>query len=792
MAISLAVKIWGDSTPLLTELEKVKKHLNQVSKELTKMGSELSMALTLPIVAFGALAVKNFGEAEKASVSLAAAIRANGKDVESTMSGYDAFAAKMQQLTTHEDDAVKGFLQLAESMQAPDVKKATQDAIGLNAAYGIEMTAAIKMATAAQLGNYMMLGKAVPAIKVLKDTTQKAALANKIFADGFTLATAQAKSGLGPLEQMKNDLNNVTESFGKIILEGITPLIKHLKSFAQWLDSLDASTKKWIVGTLAVVAAVGPLLLILGKIPAVLSAIINGLTLMVVAFKAVGAVLIANPWVLLATAIIAAGAALGYFLAQSANAAAAAKEEKSLASQMQRIRDKEKQQIQEYVASDVEGRKKIIAGLQNERNEYIKLWNERKKANDTVGMKHYQTQIGYINPLIADMTKAAIDANKNPLKVIDPEDGKKQKNALEKLGEEIGKLKDRYINEVAAKSVNAEATGKLLAERVKEESNLKRLITNEDEYIKGLIAEATAVKMLGAVHKDSQGNVQPGMVFTPGAASINPQKNEIGQNLKNAITPVETLGSAIDKIKASLDGMAGSLSPLGESFRNVFSNIATVVQDVASGFVDGWKDAVQHVGSLVMSVVGAIGEILSTNFSNREKEMSDYYSNEKDAIDNSTMNEKDKSAALTKINKEEQKESKKLLREKAKDQKEVALIQAAIAMALGVVSSLAYGGPVGIALAVIVGLLGAVEIAAIASQPLPSLAEGGLAFAPTLAMVGDNPNAATDPEVIGPLSKIKQLIGGQQDITLHGVLRGSDIHLSNERESREQNRVYGR
>jgi phage-related minor tail protein len=53
VAISLAVKIWGDSTPLLTELEKVKKQLNQVSKELTKMGQELTMALTLPIVAFG-------------------------------------------------------------------------------------------------------------------------------------------------------------------------------------------------------------------------------------------------------------------------------------------------------------------------------------------------------------------------------------------------------------------------------------------------------------------------------------------------------------------------------------------------------------------------------------------------------------------------------------------------------------------------------------------------------------------------------------------------------------------
>ena len=31
--------------------------------------------------------------------------------------------------------------------------------------------------------------------------------------------------------------------------------------------------------------------------------------------------------------------------------------------------------------------------------------------------------------------------------------------------------------------------------------------------------------------------------------------------------------------------------------------------------------------------------------------------------------------------------------------------------------------------------------------------------APTLAMVGDNKNAATDPEVIAPLSKLKGMLG---------------------------------
>lgn len=41
---------------------------------------------------------------------------------------------------------------------------------------------------------------------------------------------------------------------------------------------------------------------------------------------------------------------------------------------------------------------------------------------------------------------------------------------------------------------------------------------------------------------------------------------------------------------------------------------------------------------------------------------------------------------------------------------------------------------------------------------IPMLAKGGLAKAPTLAMVGDNKNAQVDPEVISPLSKLQDVI----------------------------------
>ncbi len=42
---------------------------------------------------------------------------------------------------------------------------------------------------------------------------------------------------------------------------------------------------------------------------------------------------------------------------------------------------------------------------------------------------------------------------------------------------------------------------------------------------------------------------------------------------------------------------------------------------------------------------------------------------------------------------------------------------------------------------------------------IPKLAKGGLVSAPTLAMVGDNPNASSDPEVVAPLSKLENIMG---------------------------------
>jgi tape measure domain-containing protein len=76
------------------------------------------------------------------------------------------------------------------------------------------------------------------------------------------------------------------------------------------------------------------------------------------------------------------------------------------------------------------------------------------------------------------------------------------------------------------------------------------------------------------------------------------------------------------------------------------------------------------------------------------------------------------------------------------------------------------------------------------SLSAPKLAEGGLAYGPTMATVGDNRNARVDPEVIAPLSKLKSMMG---DVGMGGVLEtrisGNDLIILLNRSQKGLSRI---
>ncbi len=78
------------------------------------------------------------------------------------------------------------------------------------------------------------------------------------------------------------------------------------------------------------------------------------------------------------------------------------------------------------------------------------------------------------------------------------------------------------------------------------------------------------------------------------------------------------------------------------------------------------------------------------------------------------------------------------------------------------------------------------------SLKVPQFAQGGMVFGPTMALVGEGRGTSrSNPEVIAPLDKLKQYIGGAamgaQRVVVEGRLSGKDILLSNARQHRYNN-----
>lgn len=136
-------------------------------------------------------------------------------------------------------------------------------------------------------------------------------------------------------------------------------------------------------------------------------------------------------------------------------------------------------------------------------------------------------------------------------------------------------------------------------------------------------------------------------------------------------------------------------------------------------------------------------------------------------------------------------EKKDAIRKKyARKQQSVAIIQATINGALAVTKAFAELGPITGKIAA--GLVTASIVAQIASMKAQKFATGGIAYGPTLGLVGEYAGARTNPEVIAPLSDLKNILantgfGGGQ---LVARVAGRDLLFVIEEASRVKNNSY--
>lgn len=124
------------------------------------------------------------------------------------------------------------------------------------------------------------------------------------------MADTQLNNLQGRMTILKSALEGLSISFGELLLPAITKVTEWVTKLVDWLNSLDEGTKERIVQIAALAAAIGPVLLLIGKLISVVTTVINVFKILKPAIAAVNAVLAANPIGIVIVAIAGLVAAL--------------------------------------------------------------------------------------------------------------------------------------------------------------------------------------------------------------------------------------------------------------------------------------------------------------------------------------------------------------------------------------------------------------------------------------------------------------------------------------------------
>lgn len=249
-------------------------------------------------------------------------------------------------------------------------------------------------------------------------------------------------------------------------------------------------------------------------------------------------------------------------------------------------------------------------------------------------------------------------------------------------------------------------------------------------------------------------------------------------------SPFEPLKKDIPIVSSLLSGLNLQLAKVRDTIVQGATGVSRFMEDLGTG-IQGFADKFGEA-------IGILNDTVQMFFANQAAAIDANYQKQLAAINGSRMTEEAKAKAIQNLDEATDKKKRALMRKQAVREKIMALFQAAINTAGAIINALKTD-PTGI-LAAIVGGISAVQIGLIAGAKLPALAEGGLAYGPSMAMVGDNAGARVNPEVIAPLDKLQGMLGGgnvPQRIIVEGRIAGKDILLSSERASNDRLRTRG-
>lgn len=641
------------------QMEQAGKKMQELGDKAAQVGKNLSMAVTLPVIGAGAAAFKMAADVEDALGATEQTFKSAAAGMKNWAANLESYYGIAEGEALEYGNMMGSMLQniggLTEEQAADQAQTLIKLAGDLTAMYGGTTADAVRALTGALKGNNTMLdnyGMAVNDAMVktkayemgLYDGTGQMDLAAK---QAATLALIMEQSGAaqgqaareaegasGAMRSLMTELKNLATTFGQVLLPIITPFIAKITEMVKWFKNLSPATKQTIVLIAGVAAAIGPLLIGLGKLTSAVGVLVPLFGKMSTALSGISLSTVATVAGIAALAIVAIEVYRNWKQVQTALAA---------------------------------------------------IWDLIKAS---------AVQLGINIAIVFERMKNAV------LNVIN--EMLQRLAVFEKLpfgiGEKFAGLKDA-ISDSTEQS----------AARIDE---LKQAAESHSKNIRAAIDKT----------KVSFGDL--------GAAIANDIKSIMNIFKQQETEHTETT----DKIIQNNERLKQSTITLSQAMTDAIRN--------RTGELVGFSQ----------NIAGQLQSISNARYQNQIGELDNYYEAEKERIENSYLAEEEKQAQIAALDAEVQKRRRAAARKQAEKDKEFSTFETIINTAQAVARTLAqWGWPLGPVFAAAIGALGAAQLKAIKSQPLPALAEGGLATKETIARIGERKDRV--PEAVLPLTQ---------------------------------------
>ena len=741
----LLIKIGADSYEFQQKAQQVERNLGSLEKRLTSLGKSLSVKLTAPLAALGAVALKNADTQQQAEQRLLTALKGR-TDIQQRLI---AQAAELQSRSVLGDEVVIGQQAYLASlgMTEEQIGRVIEASAQLSAATGMTLDSAVKNLAKTFGGLTGELGESIPKLKELTVEQLKNGEAVDFILENYKgFAESAAQTALGPLRQLNNAWGDFLEQIGAAMMPFATKVTRALTVVVQMLQSLSPTMKQVLVVVAGLAAAIGPLSLGIGAVIKVLPMLSAGLTALL------------SPVGLVVAAIVALGAAFAYARIEKQKMIDEMAESDSLEELERKLRDNLTRQ---KAVIDETTRTRLVPNFGG------------LVAGFTIQKVPDESQLAPLRREYELLTAAIEKKREAEKKAADAQ------AEMDRITEQVRQQTEELMASMNAAADNTDQTTGIIGRLQKQIEELEKRKLLPESTLEDIAAANTEITRLREELQRIQ-DLTPGQLTRPTFGSLLPEGVELelpAPELKMAdLAPIASDWSRqmqllFASVREGLYGWADDTeSHLGQ---NLLDTVAMVDNYTTALTARGWSfsAALEHVH-------GAIAEVMQRFDQQVSKFMADSIVAAAEAIGQVITGDLGfgglMKAILTQFA--------SFLKNIGTQLIEFGVMILAFKSALRSVlwnpwAAIAIGAAMVAAAAVMTALINKN-----AGDSVPALAAGGLAYGPTYAMVGDNPNARTDPEVIAPLSRLQSMLptagaAQQIQITLGGQLtaKGRDL-----------------